>query len=84
MKKYIHVNQHKIKANRKNGTRDPVITVKSYKDNQYGHEVVIYDKDGIEVARIVYRPDCPLSCGAHVWVETQNEVKVITHDKETV
>jgi hypothetical protein len=29
--------------------------VKSYKDSQYGHEVVIYDKDGVEVARIVYR-----------------------------
>jgi hypothetical protein len=28
VKKYIHVSQHKIKANRKNGTRDPVITGK--------------------------------------------------------
>ena len=25
---------------------------------------------------IVYRPDKPLSCGAHVWIETQAEVKV--------
>ena len=27
-KTYIHVNQHKIRANKKHGTNEPVITVK--------------------------------------------------------
>nr|BCU99790.1 MAG: hypothetical protein CM15mV30_0860 [uncultured marine virus] len=31
MKTYIHVNQHKIRANKKHGTNEPVITVKRVK-----------------------------------------------------
>ena len=31
MKTIIHVNQHKIKANTKNGTNEPVLTVKTIK-----------------------------------------------------
>lgn len=81
-KKIIHVNQHVIKSNRKTGAREPVITCKTYDSNQYGHEVIIYDKDGNEVARVIYSPDKPLSCGAHVWIETTNEVKVVTKNVE--
>jgi hypothetical protein len=77
MKTIIHVNQHKIRANRKNGTRDPVLTAKTYKSNDYAHEAVIKDKEGNEVARVVYRPDDPLSCGARCWVETQGEVELL-------
>ena len=76
MKTVIHVNQHKIKANHKHGTREPVLTVKTYKSNTYGHTATIYDADGNEVARVVYRPDKPLSCGARVWIETQHDVEV--------
>ena len=77
MKKIIHINQHKIRSNQKTGEREPVITCKTYKDNTYGHSVSVMDKDGIEACKIVYSPDKPLSCGARVWVETQNEVKVL-------
>ena len=49
-----------------------VITVKTYKDNTYGHEVYV---DG--PCKIVYSPDKPLSCGAKVWIETQDEVRVV-------
>ena len=76
MKTIIHVNQHVIKSNRKHGLLDPVLTVKTYKSNEYGHEVAILDSSGNEVARVVYRPAKPLSCGAHVWIETQNTVVV--------
>ena len=72
MKTIVHVNQHNIKANRKNGTTLPVLTVKTYKDNRYAHEVSIKGE-----SRIVYSPDKPLSCGAHVWIETQSEVEVL-------
>ena len=69
MKKVIHINQHVIKSNSKTGEREPVITVKTYKDNNYAHEVYV---DG--PCKIVYSPDKPLSCGAKVWIETQAEV----------
>lgn len=72
MKTIIHVNQHIIKKNRRDGTNDPVLTVKTYKSNVYASEVVI---EG--ASRVVYRPDQPLSCGAHVWIET--EANVITN-----
>ena len=77
MKTIIHVNQHVIKANRKNGTDEPCLTAKTYKSNDYGHEVIILDKEGAELARVVYRADKPLSCGAHCWIETLNRVVVI-------
>ena len=74
MKKIIHVNQHKIRANTKYGTDDPVLTVKTYKDNSYAHEAVVRSKDGKELLRVVYRPHDPLSCGARVWVEYDTNV----------
>jgi len=72
MKTIIHVNQHVVKSNRKNGVIDPVLTVKTYKENKYAHEVEIKGD-----SKVVYSPDKPLSCGAHVWIETQNEVVII-------
>lgn len=77
MKTIIHVNQHKIKKNRKTGSSEPVLTCKTYKTNEYANEVKIM-KDGVVVAKIVYRPHDPLSCGAHCWIETENEV--VTND----
>ena len=77
MKTIIHVNQHIIKSNRKKGEVEPVLTCKTYKSNTYAHEAIIRDADGNEVAKVVYRPDKPLSCGAHVWIETQLNVETI-------
>ena len=78
MKKIIHVNQHVIKQN-KDGQNRPVITCKTYKSNDYAHEVVIYGQDGKEAARVIYRPENPLSCGAKVWIETINKTHTIIH-----
>jgi len=72
MKKYIHINQHKIKSNHKNNKREPVITVKTYNSNTYGHQVHILGE-----CKVVYSPDKPLSCGAKVWIETEAEVITI-------
>lgn len=71
MKKIIHINQHKIKSNRKSGDREPVITVKTYKDNQYASEVIVSGP-----CKIVYSPDKPLPCGATVWIETESDVEI--------
>lgn len=72
MKTIVHVNQHVIKANRKNNANDPVLTVKQGKNNTYGYEVII---DG--PSKIVYNPEKPLSCGAQVWIETESNVEII-------
>jgi hypothetical protein len=71
MKTVIHVNQHAIKRNVKNGTDEPVITVKNYKSNTYAHEVEVKGP-----SKVVYSPDKPLACGARVWIETEAEVEI--------
>ena len=71
MKKVIHVNQHKIRRNAKKGEMEPVLTVKTYKSNDYGFEI-----EGTGPFKVVYSPDKPLSCGARVWIETAGEVRV--------
>ena len=75
MKTIIHVNQHVIKSNRKHNKSEPVLTCKTYKSTTYAHTAEILDSFGNVVATVVYRPDKPLSCGAHVWIETTNEVR---------
>ena len=72
MKTIIHVNQHEVKANNKNGTNNPVLTIKTYKTNTYAHEVSIKGE-----SKVVYSPDKPLSCGARVWIETQARVEIL-------
>ena len=72
MKTKIHVNQHVVRSNKKNGEKKPVLTVKTYKSNTYAHEVEIKGE-----SKIIYSPDKPLSCGARVWIETESEV--VTH-----
>ncbi len=74
MKTYIHVNQHKIRANKKYGTNEPVITVKRGKENTYCHEVKV-----LGPSTVVYGGnDKPLlSCGARVVIMTEGEVEVV-------
>jgi hypothetical protein len=71
LKTRIHVNQHKIRSNKKHNLNEPVITVKTSKSNTYGHEVEL-----LGPSKIIYSPDKPLSCGARVWIETEGEVKI--------
>ena len=69
MKKRIHINQHKIRSNKKNNLEEPVITVKTSKSNTYAKEVDILDK-----SKLVYKPNKPLPCGARVWIETEDKI----------
>jgi hypothetical protein len=75
VKTKIHVNQHVIRSNKKLGEDNPTLTVKTYKENTYAHEVEI---DG--PSRVVYSPDKPLSCGAKVWIETEAKVTPILRE----
>ena len=71
---YIHVNQHAIRDNKKNGTNNPVITIKQGRKNTYCHRVKINGP-----SEVVYSGnDCTLlACGARVAVVTESEVEVI-------
>lgn len=73
-KKYIHVNQHVIRANKKNGKDDPVITIKQGSKNTYCHEVEIKGP-----SRVMYGGnDKPLlNCGARVVIETESDVEIV-------
>lgn len=73
MKTIIHVNQAHIRSNRKvdPDNRIPVLTVKTYKSNDYCNSVDINGP-----SRVVYSPDKPLSCGARVWIETEGDVTI--------
>ena len=75
MKKIIHINQHKIRSNKKNNTNEQVITVKTSKHNYYVDEVEVKGS-----CKVVYKPDKPLSCGAKVWIETSDEVIMKDND----
>ena len=72
MKARIHVNQHNIRANKKDGQRRPVLTIKRGRTNIYAQEVSITGP-----SLVVYSPDKPLSCGARVWIETHSPVEVL-------
>jgi len=67
----IHVNQHVIKANAKNGENNPIFTIKQGGSNTYAFNVKV--KGEME---LVYSPDKPLSCGAKVWIETKGDIEV--------
>ena len=72
-KKYIHVNQHRILANKKNGTNDPVITIKEGRKNTYCNSVEIL---GASTIRYGGNDKPILSCGARVVIETESEVRI--------
>lgn len=75
MKTYIHVNQHMIRQNKKEGTNLPVITIKQGKKNTYCHQVEI-----LGPSRVLYAsgPKPLLKCGARVAVVTESPVSVIS------
>jgi hypothetical protein len=73
VRKIIHVNQNKIKQNKRSGLREPVLTIKTYKTNDYASEVLIQGP-----CKIIYSPDKPLPCGATVWIETESEVVIVS------
>lgn len=77
--KRLHVDQHRIKANAKNGTDLPVLTVQAAGGPYKAHEVEI---DG--PSKLVY-DGRTLSCGAKVWLYTEAEVRLtLRSDADTI
>ena len=73
MTTWIHVNQHKISANKLHGTNEPVITIKQGRKNTYCHEAEIMGP-----STVIYsgNENTLLPCGARVAIRTESEVKV--------
>ncbi len=78
--KKIHINRNIIDSNRKHGTNKPPVAVRIHTNErtktprkiEYGHEIDIYG-----FSSVIYRPEEPLSCGAKLWIETNEPVRVI-------
>ena len=67
MKVEIYVDKHVIQRNRKHGTNDPPISVRTYKGVTKAYGVDLGDWF------IGYYPDKPLSCGATVYLQGKHE-----------
>lgn len=71
--KRIHIDQHRIRANKKNPENmAPVITVQ-WRSRSYKARTLQISGP----SSVVYSPLKPLSCGAHVWIETEDEVVIV-------
>ncbi len=80
----IHVARADLRDNIKNNTDNPIIGVHRRGRNLRGNLVIIYDKLGNEVARIVQNISNPLKCGARVWIETHGTVMLAYNEGGTV
>ena len=69
--KRIHVNQHIIKANKKTGSNDPVLTIKTTQNNIKANHIMIGEN-----VILCYAPESPLACGATIWIETTEEINI--------
>ena len=68
--KRIHINQHNIRHNAKHvDALKPVVTIKTSASNHKAFRCQIGDN-----TTLIYSPDCPLKCGAKVWIETTEKV----------
>ncbi len=64
----IKVNRNVLFRNRKTGRRDPPLTATSRLGSQYGDEMVIHDRAGNAILRVLYRPATPTKRGAQIWM----------------
>ena len=68
--KRIHVNQHVLRKNSKEGENEPIFTVKCSNRNHYGHNIKIKGESEL------ISPGKTLSCGAKAWIETTSPVEI--------
>lgn len=66
MKRFIHINSHTIRHNRKSGERKPPIAVRR---GRCGKAEYVDRLDLGPGARLVYDPEHPLKCGSVLWIE---------------
>ena len=69
---FIHIHQLVLRQNRKNNTKNPVISVKQGGKTKLCNEVIIPN-----VGRIIYDPEHRKNCGATVWLEIKPEIELL-------
>lgn len=81
----IHVNSNTIRSNKKYGNSVPPLSVRKTRSAKAvpANRINIHDAAGALVAKVVYMPDSPLSCGAQVWIETEHEVTIEEDNNES-
>ena len=67
----VHVNQRNLRAKVKGEPIGPCYTVKHRGETYWANEVEI-----LGPSRLVERIDNPLSCGARLWIETSENVRL--------
>ena len=76
--KKIHVDQHRIRGNihLSPDKRLAPITVRTSQGVFKGNVVEVLDDQGNVVCKFIYGNDNPLSCGARLWVETRQPIRI--------
>ncbi len=72
-KTFLHVNSHKIRANRKSDVKQPPISIRTHKRVIPVNEVIIIDDNGKTIGTLKYCPNSPLKCGAEVYLEIDSK-----------
>ena len=80
----MHVSRADMRNNIVSGKDDPVIAVHRRGRSLRGNSVIIYDRLGNEVARIVQSMKHPLKNGARIWIETHETVALFYNDGDSV
>lgn len=83
MKAIIHVDQHILRGNRKTGSRNPPLSLRTYRSIEKAQKIQIVDDQGKVIATLKYQPDDPLKCGATVWLEA-DRARLVIADEETL
>lgn len=74
----IHVNVSMMRFNKETGANEPcIVVIRDGCEPVSAHEVIIRDREGVEVARLVNKPDQKLKTGAQAWVETNHHVELV-------
>lgn len=71
MRTIVHVCQATIARNRKTGSNDAPLIVRTYKGTRRAHTLRITG-----TVELKHSPHKPLPCGARVWIETQDTVEI--------
>lgn len=71
---YIHVAPKVLADNAANNQTRPAIVVKNQGKIYRCHGVVINDKDGNEICRVIQNDEQPHDGGTRVWIETDREI----------
>lgn len=77
MKSIIHVNQHHIRKNHKNQSNTPVITIK-----QSGKTLYAWGVEFTGPCKLEYHESDPLSCGARVWISTNDDIILLDSENQ--